>query len=518
MNHGRVLYHLVKADFLQRVRGYSFLFSLAGVLYVGYTVVAEKTQLRVGDGYRGVYNSAWLGALLTLTCSVIITLIGFYVVKNSLQRDVDTRVGQILATTPMRKPFYTLAKMLSNFAVLAAMVGVMMAVALLMQFLRAEDVHVNIWKLWSPFIFVALPAVAVTAALAILFETLPVLRGGVGNVIYFFAWTFALAAGVKGVDDFAGFHVFIQSMQTALHKLNPNANAVGMEFRIGTSQPAHIFSWDGVTWTVPTLLLRFGWLCGAVGLALLASLFFHRFDPAREWRKTTSAKLVPKNGEVRGITMTPQAHVAHLTPVTRCAGPISFLNLVIGELRLLLKGHSWWWYTVAAGLFIATLTVPLAGAQGVLLAAWLWPVLVWSQMGSREARFATSSFIFSSEKSLYRQLPALWMAGFLVAAVTGGGLGIRLLVAADWQAAVGWLAGAIFIPSLSLALGVWSGSSKPFEALYTIWWYIGPAHHTPGMDFMALSDGSRSTLFYMVFAAALFLVAFVGRRQRLGYA
>jgi hypothetical protein len=518
MNHGRVLYHLVKADFLQRVRGYSFLLSLAGVLYVGYTVIAERTQLRVGDGYRGVYNSAWLGALLTLSCSVIITLIGFYIVKNSLQRDVDTRVGQILATTPMRKPFYTMAKMLSNFAVLAAMVAVMMAVALLMQFLRAEDLHVNLWQLWSPFLFVALPAIAVTAALAILFETLPVLRGGVGNVIYFFVWTFALAAGIKGADDFAGFHVFIQSMQAALHKVNPSANAVGMEFRIGTSKPAHIFLWEGVSWTGTTLLLRFGWLCVAVAVALLASLFFHRFDPGREWRKAASANLVPKNGEVCAIPAAAPVHAADLTPIARSAGPTSFLNLVTGELRLLLKGHAWWWYIVAAGLFIATLTAPMANAHGVLLAAWLWPVLVWSQMGSREARFATGSFIFSSEKSLYRQLPAVWMAGFLVAAITGGGLGIRLLLTADWQAALGWLAGALFIPSLALALGVWTSSSKAFEAIYTIWWYMGPAHRTPGMDFMGLSAESRSTLFYMAFATALLLIAYVGRRQRLGYA
>ena len=122
MNRRRVLYHLVKADFLQRVRSYSFLLALGGALYLAYMVVSEKLQLRVGDAYRGVYNSAWLGALMTVTCSTFITLVGFYVVKNSLQRDVDARVGQILATTPMRKSFYTVAKMISNFAVLAAMV------------------------------------------------------------------------------------------------------------------------------------------------------------------------------------------------------------------------------------------------------------------------------------------------------------------------------------------------------------------------------------------------------------
>jgi hypothetical protein len=110
------------------------------------------------------------------------------------------------------------------------------------------------------------------------------------------------------------------------------------------------------------------------------------------------------------------------------------------------------------------------------------------------------------------------MAGFLVAVITGGGLGLRLVITGDWQGALGWLAGALFIPSMALALGVWSGSSKPFEAVYTVWWYIGPAHFTPGMDFMGLSAASRAPLFYCAFALGLLLVAFVGRRQQLAYA
>ena len=485
MNRGRVLYHLAKADFLQRVRSYSFLLSLAGALYLAYAALTEKIQLRIGDGYRGVYNSAWVGALLTVTCSTFITLVGFYVVKNSLQRDVDTRVGQILATTPMRKSFYTVAKMISNFAVLAAMVGVLMAVALVMQLFRAEDLHVNLWQLWSPFLIVALPAMAVTAAVAILFETLPVLRGGVGNVIYFFMWTFALAAGVNGVDDFAGFHVFMASMRTALLKINPSANVADFNFNIGSQKAHHTFLWTGLDWHPKMLLFRFGWICAAIAIALLASIFFHRFDPAREWRRVSKAKPA-RNGALEAVPISAPEHPGHLTPLMRRAGANWFMQLVASELRLLLKGHGWWWYVVAAGLLIATLTAPLASGVALML-AWLWPVLVWSQMGSREARFRTDVLIFSSEKALYRQLPAVWTAGMIVALVTGGGVGVRLLLGGDWQALTAWLVGAFFIPSLALALGVWSASSKTFEALYTVWWYVGPAHFTPGIDFMGLT-------------------------------
>jgi hypothetical protein len=41
-----------------------------------------------------------------------------------------------------------------------------------------------------------------------------------------------------------------------------------------------------------------------------------------------------------------------------------------------------------------------------------------------------------------------------------------LLITQDFAGVAGWPAGAIFLPSLALALGVWSGRSKLFEGLF----------------------------------------------------
>ncbi len=82
MNSAHVLYHMVRADFLERVRRYSFLVTLAGALYLAYGVAAEKVWIVVGNGYRGVYNSAWIGMLMSVCCSTFLSLVGFYIVKN----------------------------------------------------------------------------------------------------------------------------------------------------------------------------------------------------------------------------------------------------------------------------------------------------------------------------------------------------------------------------------------------------------------------------------------------------
>src|SRR5579864_7280505 len=216
VNPTRILYHMVRADFQERTRRYSFLVTLAAALYLAYAVATEKVWIVVGNGYRGVYNSAWIGVLMALCCSTFLSLAGFYIVKNSVARDLDTRVGQILAATPMRKEFYTIAKALSNFAVLGCMVLVLMPAAFVMQRFAAAESAFSLWKLWAPFLLLALPTMLLTASMAVLFETIPGLRGGLGNVVYFFLWTAALALGATGTDDPFGLQLVYRGTRDAL--------------------------------------------------------------------------------------------------------------------------------------------------------------------------------------------------------------------------------------------------------------------------------------------------------------
>jgi hypothetical protein len=524
MNHARVLYHLVRADFLERTRRYSFLLTLAGAAYLSYTVFTGRTVLSL-DEYRGIYNSAWVGSMMTLVATTFLTLAGFYVVKNSVLRDQQTRVGQILATTPMSKTFYTLAKALSNFAVLSAMVLILAIAAVILQLFRGEQGHIQPLVLLAPFVLVALPAMAFTAALAILFETMPVLRGGVGNVIYFFVWTLILVAGFQWhLQDVAGFSLIGHDMQNSL-KAFDSAYKGGFTLSLGPAAAVtKTFLWNGIHWTVAAILGRLYWAAGAILVALLAALFFHRFDPAREWGrmriKRESATALSPNGDQLPASAPPHSQVAaHLTPILRCSSKTRFISVVAAELRLMLWGRRWWWYAVAVGLFIGGFVAPDPGARhGFAVAAWLWPVLLWSEMGAREARYATQSLIFSSAHALARQLPAACLAGVLVAILTGAGPAIRMLFSADMHSFLTWFSSALFIPSLALALGVWSGSSKAFEAIYTIWWYVGPANATPGLDFTGATPHSTAPLTYLAATAILLTACFIGRRSQLAYA
>ena len=93
-----------------------------------------------------------------------------------------------------------------------------------------------------------------------------------------------------------------------------------------------------------------------------------------------------------------------------------------------------------------------------------------------------------------------------------------MLLAGDHPGFAAWLAGAIFIPTLALALGIWTGGSKAFEAVYIVWWYIGPAHHVPGLDFMGTTAASSNAVPYLIATTLLLAAAYWRRRTRMAYA
>jgi hypothetical protein len=89
----RVLYHMARADFLERTRRYSFLIMLGLVIWLGYASTTGILVLSVPPNYVGEINSPWVGALITLTVTLFLGWFGFYLVKGSVSRDYETGVG-----------------------------------------------------------------------------------------------------------------------------------------------------------------------------------------------------------------------------------------------------------------------------------------------------------------------------------------------------------------------------------------------------------------------------------------
>jgi hypothetical protein len=194
-----------------------------------------------------------------------------------------------------------------------------------------------------------------------------------------------------------------------------------------------------------------------------------------------------------------------------------------------LNGRRWWWFAVLAGLNVAGLAVPdVLGADApttgaairgyLFAAAWFWPITLWSALGSRARRHNAQQIVFCVPRPVGRQLFAAWLAGVCVTALSGIGFAARYAVTGQSAALAAWAVGALFIPSLALALGVWSGSSRAFEVIYTFLWYLGPINQVAVLDYMGVTAGARTgrvSLFYLLASVVLLGLAVLGRRGQI---
>ncbi|HEV7235395.1 MAG TPA: hypothetical protein VGN15_04380, partial [Ktedonobacteraceae bacterium] len=147
-----------------------------------------------------------------------------------------------------------------------------------------------------------------------------------------------------------------------------------------------------------------------------------------------------------------------------------------------------------------------------------WSLPIWSILGNREARHHTEQLVFATTHPLVRQLPMQWLAGVIIALCTASGMMAHFVLMSDWSGLLALGIGALFVPALALAAGVWTGNSRLFEVVFVVLWYVGVINHVAVLDFMGVTHTDvalRIPLAYALVAAVLLLLAFVGRGRQL---
>ncbi|WP_030232157.1 ABC transporter permease [Streptomyces sp. NRRL S-350] len=533
----RLLTGLAVGDFRDRVRRPAYAVTLLAAIGLGYLAVPNVDStwviMDVG-GNRGVYNSAYVGAVTALAGALWLTFGGFYVVRSGIARDETSRVGQILAATPLRTSSYLLGKFLSNLLVLASMTGVLAVTALVMQLARGENRSVDPVALVEPFVLLSLPVMALTAAAAILFETVPLLRAGFGNVVWF---VLALAISIGGQSASApfgglGVNQVAQSLNAALE--NQHLQSGGGGFSLGltkVSKPLGTFLWDGFDASGGFVLGRVVLVLLACAVALLPALWFGRFDPARAAGSVVPAKAGAEGESASSAvesfgTAAPEPAPAvtwstapGALPTTQPTRAGAFGRLLVGEVRILLQGVSPWWWAVAGALTVAGFALPMDTVTGMLLpGVWLWPVLIWSRLGSQQVENGLE-VLLGAYPTARRRLLAEWGSGLVLTAVMGVAPLVRMLAAGDGPGVACWVGGVLFIPSLAMSLGVLSRTHRVFQAIYLPIWYI-LVNNVAALDFMGAVrvDGKPagpSPLLVTALSAAMLAVVFlVGTARR----
>ena len=247
------------------------------------------------------------------------------------------------------------------------MLVLILAIAAVIMVLLKSEAAVDLGALLMPFLAVALPYMTMIAALAVVFDTVPWLRGAVGNAVYFFIWMFLFMSALKGelvlplLKDPLGFDVFRASLYAGANAAFPNEEVGSMSIAGFTKNQFKLFNWPGLNWTLGIVAGRWLWAVFGLGLILLSALWFARFDPSREGLRRARGKSRGSERQPAGCAAEKALRrmLPNLSPlVSKLAQVNPFLGVLFAELRLLLNGRRWWWWLGIAGLNIAILVMP----------------------------------------------------------------------------------------------------------------------------------------------------------------
>ena len=207
-----IIFNTLSADLKNRIRRQNFMFSLVCMsllTFFFFPALNAGYQTLVIHGYRGVYNSAWMGETLAMLNILFLPAICFYLIKNSVEQDRSSHICEFLASTSITKTQYIIGKWLSNLSLLLIIAFAMTVTTIILQLYIGEDTAIYISHYLIPLIVFVLPVLAIIAASALMFETIPGLSGTRGNVFYFIFWVAIMLNTMKG---FSGVNEVLTQM------------------------------------------------------------------------------------------------------------------------------------------------------------------------------------------------------------------------------------------------------------------------------------------------------------------
>jgi len=472
----------VAADLRQRTRQQSYLItllvmSLLAMLF--FPSPESHYQTLVVNGYRGIYNSAWLGVCLALLNTLFLPIICFYLVKNTITFDRQSLTCELIAATPISKFNYLLAKFLVNLLILTSIVLAMLVTTMLMQLYFGESYLIQLWPLiWPQLVFV-FPILCVISAIAILFESIVWLRGGFGNTLYFFIW---IGSIVHSVEGSTGVGTLLKQLEADVLTKFPAEQTSSNIGITASEESVTTFVWEGIAMSSNHLLSMLPILAIAILSFGLAHIFFDRFKQATSSHNDQAStslltKLIDKTGKLGDKLLVSISQFSAMSRQWRL------------EVLLLIKGLSNYWYVGLVGLCIAQLFVSQTILTTVLIpASWLYCVLVLSPLGSQSKTHNTKELMSYCSFSSSKQTMSLFFAGCcLLFLSTFVGLA-RLVILSQWLIVAQVFIGIGFSVALALFCGTMTQTRRTFEVIYPAFWYIGPMQSALYVDYFGVNS------------------------------
>lgn len=445
------------------------------------------------DGARALMTSETTSFATAALLPILLGLFGFYVVSRGVDRDRESGVGPLLATTPVRSSEYLLGKLLASAALLVTVAGGFLLASMAMQLVRGEGPLLPLVFL-RDFALLGVPAALGVAAWALLFESVPGLSGRGGDVAYFFVWAVSIPLAVQlspgpGGGARLGPGTFLDSSGLAW-VVNETSAATGSGgFSIGASpaDPAKgTIDFPGLVLSEGALLRRSASLALPVLLFVASLLLFRRFDPSRGGARTGTRRrslLWLLDVVARAPARLLLGLLSRLSPDREARAP-SFAGLVLAEVELTFRMRPAAVLLVLASA-VVSLVAPLESVGRTLLPAlFAGLAVVLSDVPVRHERDGTEGLVLTAPL-VDARFVALRLATTLAAAGTLLVFPLARLLLGRPSSAAALLGGWLLAAALATLLGLATGTPKAFPAVFLALWYVAlnDGGHAPALDF-----------------------------------
>ena len=510
---------LVMTEVKLRMRRLSTLVVTLVVIALSWAMVptpeSDMTLISIKDA-RVLLTSSTLAFGTASLAAILFGLGSFYLARGRASEDVRSGTGSVIAASQIGNSTFLFSRWLGGVTYMLALVGILMGTTMLLHAVRGHGpieitVYLQIYGL------ILIPMVFFGVSFAILFDSIPLLMGKLGDVLFFFLWMFQLGLLAAFEDYKSGFSPLILldfsglgAGFIALQNVAGTASiSVGMS-EYNKALPAVML--PQIVWPIQIILMRIGAGLLAILPVLPALKWFHRYSPDRVKVSTTAKRRSPLtllNGWLRPLSRVMKPLFILAAKLPGISGQVVAdvaLTFVTSPLAIVL---------FIAGV-IASIAVDSAALPGLMIATVVyWGILI-SDLSTRDYAAIAEDITGTVQGGKTQRFLRQWFATNVLGFMFMGAIVYRWN-AEDPQRALAAISGIVFLSTLASAFGRFSRSPRTFIALFLLAMYIALNDNKLAITDMVGFNGSAdfSSMGTQIMIAAVAIVAgyFYNRKQ-----
>lgn len=466
---------LVLNEVRLRLRRTSTLVALLAVAIISWAMMGDPASgdaVLVIDDTRVLYTSSVIAIGSASLACILFGLAGFYLVRGRVAEDLRSGTGSVIGATPVGNALFLASRWAGGVAYLGALMAAFMGTMLALHLVRGDG-PIELLVYLRFYALLLVPMLFFTVSCAILFDSVAVLMGKAGDVLYFLVWcaqlgvAIAVTAGTSvqapwvTVFDFSGIGAAMLLIRQAF-------DTTHIALGGGTFDPARApLTLAATLWTVELVALRLA--AGALALLPLlpAVMLFHRFSPDRVKIASAARRRSPLaviNGALRPLARLAQPLFGLAATLPGMAGQVLAdvaLTFVTAPLALVAVLG----ITLAAGAAPASALAPL-----LIAAVAFWGVLV-SDLGTRDFEAGIEDLTGALPGGVTRRYLRQYAAGALLGFMFSGTIALRWAVGQPLRA-LALAAGVLALAALASLFGRCARTSRLFLALFLFGMYV----------------------------------------------